>query len=149
MVYSSLCFVIPQLQLVGMTPPWRVAVWSAHPVIWRTATCFLWLQIPLLLTTGRNRFDSFRFRTVRQFIGSVRFRKIHLPVQRGSAWAFQARQWLGPVRFGSFPRPVSAGSGIKRFGSVQFGRFGSVSYFHSSDLSVYTNCLEYSMPDLK
>ena len=30
------------------------------------------------------------------------------------------------VRFGSFPRPVPLGSGIKRFGSARFGRFGSV-----------------------
>ena len=34
----------------------------------------------------------------------------------------------GAVRFGSVPRPVPAGSGTKRFGSVRFCRFGSVSY---------------------
>ena len=59
------------------------------------------------------RFDSFRFRTFRKLIGSVRC---------GSACAFRTRR--GSVRFGSVPRPVPAGSGIKRFGSVQPVRFG-------------------------
>ena len=34
----------------------------------------------------------------------------------------------GSVRFGSVPHPVPAGSRIERFGSVRFGRLGSVSY---------------------
>ena len=62
------------------------------------------------------RFDSFRFRT-NIFPGSMRF-----------GLRFSDASWLGPVRFGSFPRPVPAGSRIKRFGSVRFSRFGSVSY---------------------
>ena len=41
---------------------------------------------------------------------------------------FSDASWLGPIRFGSEPRPVPASSEIKRFGSVRFGCFGSVSY---------------------
>ena len=29
--------VIPQFQSVGMTTLWRVAAWSAYPIIWHTA----------------------------------------------------------------------------------------------------------------
>ena len=74
------------------------------------------------------RFDSFRFQTFRKLIGSVRFgsEMYFSPVRRGLACIFRTRR--GSVRFGSVPRPVPAGSGIKRFGSVRFGRFGSVSH---------------------
>ena len=36
--------------------------------------------------------------------------------------------WLGLVQFSSFPRLVPADLRIKRFDSLRFGRFGSVSY---------------------
>ena len=60
-----------------------------------------------------------RFGSVRKFAfpGSTRFGLLFLDASS-----------LGPVRFGSFPRPVPAGSKMKRFDSVRFGRFGSVSY---------------------
>ena len=86
--------------------------------------------------TGRNRFGSIRFgsglfenSSVR--FGSIRFgsEKIIFPIWRGSACVFRTRR--GSVRFGSVPRPVPAGSRSNqtvRFGSVPFGRFGSVSY---------------------
>ena len=80
------------------------------------------------------RFDSFRFRTFRKFIDSVRFGSVRVGkllflVRCGSACVFRIRR--GSVRFGSVPRPAPAGSGIKqRFGSVRFGsvRFGSYSF---------------------
>ena len=63
--------------------------------------------------------NIYRFGSVRKHIfpGSTRF-----------GLRFSDASWLGPVRSGSLPRPVPAGSRINRFGSVRFGRFGSVSY---------------------
>ena len=75
--------------------------------------------------TGSVRF-VFRFRTFRKLIGSVRFGNLICLVRRASASVFWTRR--GSVRFGSVPRPVPAGSRVKRFGSVRFGRFDSVSY---------------------
>ena len=77
--------------------------------------------------TGRNQFGSILFGSgifEDHRFGSVRFGQLILPVRRGSACIFR----LGPVRLGSVPLPVHAGSEIKQFGSVRFGRFGSVSY---------------------
>ena len=87
------------------------------------------------------RFDSFRFRTFRQLIGSVWFRSDRFVLSSTRFGRhFSDASWLCPVRIGSFPRPVSAGSRIKRFGSVRFGRFGSVSYsFLSYFYGPFTN----------
>ena len=79
----------------------------------------------------QERTSSVRFVSVPDFskinwFGSVR--KIRFPGSKLFGLRFSDVSWLGPVRFGSFPRQVPAGSGIKRFGSVRFGRFGSVSY---------------------
>ena len=75
------------------------------------------------------RFDSFRFRTFDKFIGSVRFGSDKcFPGSMRFGLRFSEASWLGPVRFGSFPRPAPVGSEIKRFGSVRFGQFASVSY---------------------
>ena len=71
------------------------------------------------------RFDSFRFRTFREFIGSVRFGSEN--AMSRFDLRFPDASWLGPVRFGSFPRPVPAGSEIEWFGSagsVRPVRFG-------------------------
>ena len=81
------------------------------------------------------RFDSFRFRTFRKFIGSVRFGN-YFPGSTRFGLRFSDASWLGPVRFGSFPRPVPAGSRIKRFGSVRFG--GSVRFLIPS---CYASCV--------
>ena len=88
-----------------------------------------WATGPAHLRKELVRFDSFRFRVFRILIGSVRFGKT---TQCSGSTRFGLRfsdaSRLGPVRFGSFPCSVPAGSEIKRFGSVWFGRFGSVSY---------------------
>ena len=73
------------------------------------------------------RFDSFRFRTFRKFIGSVRFSsvlKIRCPGSTRFGLRFSNAPWLGPVRFGS-----ASGSGriqnlTVRFDSVQPVRLG-------------------------
>ena len=77
-------------------------------------------------STGRNRFDSFRFWTFRKVIGSVR--KGTFPVRCSSVYVFRSRRvsvQFGSVRFRVWfwlvPETV-------RFGSVWFGRCGSVSY---------------------
>ena len=83
------------------------------------------------------RFDSFRFQTFFENL-SVRFGSVRIFMISGSTrfgLRFSDTLWLGPVRFGSVPRPVPAGSGIKRFGSVRFGRFSSVS--HSLLIYIY------------
>ena len=56
---------------------------------------------------------------------------------------FSDASWLGSVRFGSVPRLVPAGSGMKRFGSVWFGRFGSVSHFLPVRLAVASDEVHY------
>ena len=51
------------------------------------------------------RFDSFRFRTFRQIIGSVRFGSVRRQYSSGSTrlgLRFSDASWLGPVRFGRF-----------------------------------------------
>ena len=73
--------------------------------------------------SGRNRFDSFRFRTFRKWIGSAPLVNSISPARRRSACVFRTASWLGPVRFGSVPRPVPAGSRIKQFASVRPVRF--------------------------
>ena len=81
--------------------------------------------------TGRNRFGSIRFGSGLFENSSVRFGSVQKTIFPGSTRVglrFSDASWLGPVRFGSVPHPVPAGSRIKRFGSVWFGRFGSVSY---------------------
>ena len=84
------------------------------------------------------RFDSFRFRSFRTIFCSVRFGSVRTNKFPGSTrlgLRFSDAPWLGPVRFGS----VSV-SGIDRFCSVRFGRFGSVSY------SFLWSCFEYMWP---
>ena len=50
------------------------------------------------------RFDSFWFRTFRQFIGSVRFgSELIFPASMRFGLRFSDASWLGPVRFGSAP----------------------------------------------
>ena len=64
-------------------------------------------------------------------ISSVRFgsvRQIVFPGSTRIGLRFADASWLGSVRFGSVPRRVPAGFEIKRFGSVRFGQFRSVSY---------------------
>ena len=83
-------------------------------------------------TTNRKesvRFDSFRFRTFQN--SSARFgsvREVKFPGSTQLGLRFSDASWLDPVRFDTFPRPVPPGSRVKQFGSVQFGRCGSVSY---------------------
>ena len=72
------------------------------------------------------RFDSFRFGTFRNLIGSVRFGegKICVLVRCDSACVFRTRRGSVrsvSVRFGSFLRPVLAGSGIIPVRLVRFG----------------------------
>ena len=69
----------------------------------------------VILSSGRNQFDSVRFGSVRttSFPGSTRF-----------GLRFYDASWLGSVRFGSVPRPVPVGS--ESNGSVRFGSAGSV-----------------------
>ena len=98
---------------------------------------FVWSPYYFLYSTqckGREGTGSLRFVAVpdsfRKFIGSVRFgsvRQTYFPVRRGSACVFRTRR--GSVRLGSvrFLRPVPAGSRIQRFGSLRFGRYGSIS----------------------
>ena len=75
------------------------------------------------------RFDSFRFRILLKNMVSVQFSlTIVLSDSMRFGLHFLNASWFGPVRFGSAPRSVPAGSETKRFGSVRFGRFGSVSY---------------------
>ena len=79
------------------------------------------------------RFDSFLFSNFRKNIVSVPFGlAIVFSCSMRFGLRFLKASWFGPVRFGSVPRPVPrsvlAGSEITRFGSVRFGRFGSVSY---------------------
>ena len=84
------------------------------------------------------RFDSFRFRTLRKFIGSVRFgsvRKLISPDSTQFGLRFSDAPWLGPVGFGSFrvrfwPIP-------ELNSSVRFGRFGSVSYSFLQSASTF------------
>ena len=80
------------------------------------------------LGAGRSRFDSVRVRTFDTL--SVRFgsvRKCNCPGSMRFGLRFLVASRLGPLRLGLVPRPVPAGSKIKGFGSVRFGRFGSVS----------------------
>ena len=99
--------------------------------------CFIRVIIVIIMIqegTGSVRFVSVPdFSKIHRF-GSVRFGNVFLPIRRGSACVFWT-SWLGPVRFCSVPRLVPAGSGIKRFSSVRFGWFGSVS--HSFLIYIY------------
>ena len=87
-----------------------------------------WTNNTKTLTTysGKEplRFDSFRFRTFRQLIGS--FRKITFPGSTRFGLRFSDASWLGLVRFGSFSPPVPAGSRLN--GSVRFSSAGSVRF---------------------
>ena len=93
------------------------------------------------------RFDSFRFRTFRKFIGSVRFGSENsLPGSMRFGLRFSDASWLGgPVRFGSVPRPVPAGSGIERFGSVRFGSAGSVRFLLPPCIMISTTSIKWSL----
>ena len=82
-----------------------------------------------LRSEGQEGTGSVRFVSVPHFskivrFGSVRFGQSFVPVRRGSACVFG----LVVARSGSVRFVSTSGSGIKRFGSVWSGRFGSVSY---------------------
>ena len=114
----------------GSTPD-RVAVFSSSSSCKDGTYASLVFTRHLFNIAERNRFGSIRFGSVIFENSSVRFgtvRNLCFPVWRGSACTSRMRR--GSVRFGSVPRPVPvpAGSEITRFGSVRFGRFGSVSY---------------------
>ena len=93
-----------------------------------------------------ERTGSARFVSVLDFylLGSVRFGNCFYGSMR-SDLRFLKASWFGRVRFGSVPRPVPAGSKIKRFGSVRFGLFGSVSYSFLLCMCVHAHtCLALS-----
>ena len=85
------------------------------------------------------RFDSFRFRTFRQFIGLVRFGSDkEISVRRGSACVF--RTCRGSVRFSAVRfrvrfRPVPELNGSVRFGSAGSVRFLIPSCYQGSTSS--------------
>ena len=84
---------------------------------------------------GAGRFDLFRFRTVRNMIGSVR--NVNFPGRRGSACAFRTRR--GSVRFGSVCFHVRFRPVPKFNGSVRFGRFGFL-FLNASRATSYCIC---------
>ena len=72
---------------------------------------------------------SFRFRTFRVFVGSVRFGlAIVAPGSTRFGLRFSYASWFGPVRFDSVLRPVPAGSEMKRFASLRFGWAESIRF---------------------
>ena len=100
---------------------------------------YIYIYIYIYIRQESVRFDSFRFRTFLKLIGSVRFGSDFSFCSDSTRFGlrFLDTPWLGPVRFGSVPRPVPAGSGIKWFGSVRFGRFGSVSHAFLTYIYIY------------
>ena len=95
--------------------------------------------------TEGNRFGSLRFGSGLFENSSVRFgsvRTVIFPASKRFDLRFSDASWLGPVGFGSVPCPVPTGYIIKRFASVRFGRFGSVSYSFLSVLRADTDDTE-------
>ena len=87
------------------------------------------------------RFDSFRFRNFQRkhCFASARFGNLFVRFDAVQP-AFLNASWFGPVLFGSVPRSVSAGpksNGSVRFGSVRFGRSGSVSLLLFYNNNIY------------
>ena len=81
------------------------------------------------------RFDSFRFRTFRQFIGSVRFRSEDSIFRFGAVRP--ALFGLAVARSGSFRFDFASGSGRFRSHKVRFGSVGSVRFLVPSCFCVY------------
>ena len=65
---------------------------------------------------------------VQEGAGSVRFVSVPILSRINGFGSVRFGKNLLPVGCGSVLRPVLAGSGIKRFRSVRFSRFGSVSH---------------------